>query len=187
MNQAKKAFLISPLHDPQGTYLGVIQEKGSPLAKYYSLVILGVTDATHPKTLTALRNLNFILLQSNYPYGEGYRQALNEGLKRGGCLFHCADLDRILHWASTYPNELQKTLKKAHTTDYIILAQSSEPSFSTLAEWPLLVKRAGLKVDYFAVEGYEWEDPDRFQKEIKKMDYQKWLENYYNTREWKKC
>lgn len=68
----------------------------------------------------------------------------------------------------------------------IILANSKEESFSVLLEWPLLIKKAGLKINYLAVEGYEWEDPDRFQKEIKKLGFQKWFERYDSFTEWKK-
>lgn len=68
----------------------------------------------------------------------------------------------------------------------IVLGQSQEIGSPVLAEWPLLVKKAGLKVGYQAANGLEWEDPDRFQKEIKKMGYQKWLENYDTPNEWQK-
>lgn len=233
----KQPFLLSPLRDPQGSYLEVIQERGPLLEKYYSLVILGVTNTTHSKVLKTLEKMKFVILQGNYSYGEGYRRALAWGAKKDGEIFHCADFDRILHWASSYPNELKKTLKKTPTADYvilgrtkrafathplswqltekinntllskvlgvkvdigagsailnkkaakIILTKSSELSFSILAEWPLLIKKAGLKVGYLAIEGQEWEDPDRFQKEIKKIGYKNWLEAYDRPYEWQK-
>lgn len=236
-NKKNLPFLISPLHDPQATYLKVIKEKGPLLKKHFSLVIIGATDATHPKVLTALKNLKFTIRQGNYSYGEGYRQALAFASQKGSKIFLCADFDRILHWAFTFPQELKNTLSKTHTADYtiigrtqrafsthplswqltekinntllskalglkvdigagstllnqkaakVILAKSKEPSFSVLAEWPLLIRKAELKVDYLAVEGYEWEDSDRFQTEIKKIGFQKWLDNYDNAYEWRK-
>lgn len=230
-------FLISPLHDPEGKYLEIIKKWASLLPNFYSQIILRVTRKTNLKVLTKLQNLGFIVLQGDHPYGEAHRQALAYGLNKRGKIFHCSDFDRILHWTSSHPKELKKTLKKANFADYIILgrtkrafathppswqltekidntllskvlgftvdigagsailnqkavktilAKSKEMAFSILAEWPLLVKKVGLKVGYLAVEGYEWEDPDRFQKEIKKMGYQKWLESYDSLNEWQK-
>lgn len=233
----KRLFLISPLHDPKGSYLGVIQERGPLLEKYYSFGVLGVTDTTNSKVITSLKKLNFVLIRGNYSYAEGYRQAISEGLKKGSRIFHCCDFDRILHWASAYPEELKNSLKKAKKADYIIIGRtkrafathplswqltekinnallskalgikvdigagsvllnrkaaniildkSRETGFSILAEWPLLIKEAELKVGHLAVEGQEWENPDRFQNEIKKLGYKKWLKNYDSPYEWQK-
>ena len=36
---------------------------------------------------------------------------------------------------------------------------------------------------YRSVEGYEWEDPDRFQEEITFQGYERWLSDTYLTEE----
>lgn len=232
-----KPWLISPLHDPQGTHLEIIKKWGSLLPGFYSLIVVGATDQTDLKVLNELEHLKVVIRQGDYSYGEGYRQALACGLKKGGKIFHCSDFDRILHWVSSYPEELKNLLKKPPLADYLVLgrtkrafathplswrltekidntliskalgfevdicagsavlnqksartvlANSKESGFSILAEWPLLVQKAGLKVSYSAVEGYEWEDPDRFQKEIKEGGYQEWLKTYDHPDEWRK-
>ena len=42
------------------------------------------------------------------------------------------------------------------------LRQHSRPSRLKDAEWPLLLQRAGFRVDYLAVDGLDWETADRY-------------------------
>jgi hypothetical protein len=44
--------------------------------------------------------------------------------------------------------------------------------FGTDAEWPVLAKRAGFKVEYLEVDGLDWESADRFQEQAAGSEYQ---------------
>lgn len=68
-----------------------------------------------------------------------------------------------------------------------IIAQSKEKEWGSCVEWPLLVYKSGLKIGYQELEGLTWEDPDRFEKEIKKIGRKFWQEENYNSiSEWEK-
>ena len=69
----------------------------------------------------------------------------------------------------------------------VILKDSKEKGFGVCQEWPWLVKKAGLSWSYIAVDGYEWEDPDRYKREIDLEGYDSWLKkNYLTEDEWLK-
>ena len=83
-----------------------------------------------------------------------------------------------------------------YTTVYILNRQAAEviaqnaqeKNWGACAEWPLLAYKAGLKLDHQECQGLSWEDPDRFQKEIKEAgNLELWKQiKYDSVQEWKK-
>lgn len=51
--------------------------------------------------------------------------------------------------------------------------------------WPILLWNWADSKKYLEVEGLEWETPDRFKKEIEKMEYEKWIMEFQNSSEWR--
>lgn len=52
--------------------------------------------------------------------------------------------------------------------------------------WPIILWTLANTKRYIEVEALEWETPDRFKKEINKLGYEKWLEQFQSSSEWKK-
>jgi len=52
--------------------------------------------------------------------------------------------------------------------------------------WPIILWKYAEKKRYIEVEGQEWETPDRYEKEIRDLGYEKWLEQFQSASEWKK-
>lgn len=50
--------------------------------------------------------------------------------------------------------------------------------------WPIILWGNASHRTYIEVEGQEWETPDRFQKEISELGYEKWLEQFQTPEEW---
>lgn len=53
------------------------------------------------------------------------------------------------------------------------------------ASWPVILWSYAKKIEYLEVDGQEWESPDRFQKEIKDLGYEKWIEQFQTAEEWR--
>jgi hypothetical protein len=70
----------------------------------------------------------------------------------------------------------------------IICQEGRQKSWGACSEWPLLIHQAGLKLGYQEARGLTWEDPDRFQKEIKEAGGLKaWQSKKYDSfKEWNK-
>jgi hypothetical protein len=68
----------------------------------------------------------------------------------------------------------------------IISSHSLEADFSQNMEW-IQLAYISSKLNYHAYDGLSWEDPDRFQAEIKNLGYTKWYDQTYdNFNEWQK-
>ncbi len=50
--------------------------------------------------------------------------------------------------------------------------------------WPMILWVLAKKKKYNEVEGQEWETPDRYEAEIKKMGYEAWLKQFQTSEEW---
>lgn len=60
-------------------------------------------------------------------------------------------------------------------------------SWECLVEMPADIVLAGLPFSYASLEGLEWEDPDRYQKEIQEEGFEAWKARLYDSpEEWEK-
>jgi hypothetical protein len=95
--------LVATLHDPDGAALASIGT-AAPLLSTYPLVVVAATDATDPRVTAALRALGARVVPGGRA-GEGRRAALRAAGPEADAYFSC-DLDRWLHWAAVWPEEL---------------------------------------------------------------------------------
>ncbi|MHA1274876.1 MAG: hypothetical protein ACTSQP_12155 [Promethearchaeota archaeon] len=109
---------------------------------------------------------------------------------------------------STHPNTQQKTeriinslcskaLNFTESRDIISVCYSFTPHLADrlldynyktemgfYCLWPIILWINANNKLYIEVEGQEWETPDRFEDEIKKLGYNKWLQNFQSSSEW---
>lgn len=65
--------------------------------------------------------------------------------------------------------------------------KSSLPNWQCLIQTPADIVLANLPFRYVALEGLEWEDPDRYQKEIAEEGFEAWKARLYDSpEEWEK-
>jgi len=153
----------------------------------------------------------------NQEWSAGRYMALRTALLFEADYIHYADMDRLLRWVETQPEEWQQSVQAIQLTDCLVmgrseaayhthpkslvqteaisnrvvsqflglemdvsagskgfsrlaaefLAANTRPSraLGTDAEWPILLKRAGFRVDYLVVNGLDWESADRYQEQ----------------------
>jgi hypothetical protein len=70
----------------------------------------------------------------------------------------------------------------------LIYRSSVEEGWGSCVEWPLIAYKANLSVGYQEAEGLSWEDPDRFQAEIKIAGgLEEWKKVFYDSpQQWEK-
>jgi len=63
------------------------------------------------------------------------------------------------------------------------LLANCEPGFAlgTDAEWPIILHRAGFKIEYVSVDGLDWEIPDQYQKQASGEERQQQQANLYDA------
>jgi len=153
----------------------------------------------------------------NQEWPSGRYMALRHALQFEADYIHYADMDRLLRWVETRPEEWRQAVRAIQATDCLVMGRSeaayrthpkslvqteaisnrvvsqilgremdvsagskgfSRPAAEFLAantlpgralgadaEWPILLKRAGFRVDYLVVDGLDWESADRYQQQ----------------------
>jgi SAM-dependent methyltransferase len=164
---------------------------------------------------------------------EGRYNALKKALKSQPEFIHYVDMDRLLHWVETRPEDWKQAIEKIDKYDCVIFGRTQtatlthpqamittekssnqvvshflkremdvsagsksfsrsaaqylvdhgqpDNSIGTDAEWPLLLKQAGFKVEYILVEGLDWESADRFQLRAATTEEQKHAAQEYDS------
>jgi hypothetical protein len=59
-----------------------------------------------------------------------------------------------------------------------LLKTQTKSIYGFYCEWPITLWRHAENPAYVEVEGLEWETPDRYQEEIKKKGYERWLREF---------
>jgi hypothetical protein len=153
----------------------------------------------------------------NNDWSAGRYMALQTAVQLQADYIHYADMDRLLRWVETRPQEWRHAVEAIQWTDCLVmgrsvaayrthpnsliltesisnrvvshflgremdvsagskgfsrgaaeyLAENTHPgrALGTDAEWPILLQRAGFRVDYLVVDGLDWESADRYQEQ----------------------
>ncbi|MEA2594759.1 MAG: hypothetical protein QOF01_1228 [Thermomicrobiales bacterium] len=99
------AFL-STVHDPAGRLLTALDERGDCVGSYRRIHV-AVTDATDPRVSERLRARDAIVeIRPPGSVGAAMRSVLGAAVTAGHAAYFYCDLDRWLHWAGSFPDEL---------------------------------------------------------------------------------
>lgn len=197
------------------------------LRQVYETIILTLPPVSPPDVVAVLHEMaqdELLRLVVTEVWSHGRYRSLAEALYAPAATIQYADLDRLLRWAETRPQELLKAVDAARQQDCLIygrtpVAYRSHPQalyqteaisnrvvsqflehpmdvsagskafsrtaaeflvantipghpFGVDAEWPILLQRAGFRVDYLEVDGLDWESADRYQERAASSDGQ---------------
>lgn len=210
--------LVSLMHDPEGRLYRAMASVFPRLRSLFAAHYVVLSGSTLGEVGEELTRLGTSWRREEGPgVGAARRQALALARREGHATMVYCDLDRALHWAQRYPDELAATRDRAGAFDFlvigrtarafathprvmteteslanrvfalahgrewdlcaaacglsaraadVVLRESRVTGFGTEAEWPKLALGRGLKVGFVAVEGLEYETPDRFPEEV---------------------
>jgi len=100
---------------------------------YNDRIVIASRDTT-PKTKRALTESGWTVIdQSEEGVGEARRDALRTALQGNYTHIHLCDLDRALHWVSTYPDEMKRIHNEILRHDFLILGRTKR-AFETHPE-----------------------------------------------------
>lgn len=115
-------ILSAGLYDPKGG-LAWMLEKGMPIVMdVFDAVLVTAVPPTDRALIEALKEYGCDVGQCR-PLGGGY--TLHEAVRRGHKLAGRAptlymDMDRVLHWALTRPEEMARVVKRAERCDWFV-------------------------------------------------------------------
>jgi hypothetical protein len=121
--------LATTLHDSTGWTLQPLTETAKLLDECYDNRFTVVTDRTKPEVVEALRENGWIIVEPKSQVGvqhitDSRRRALRASLEHGSDFTHLVDMDRALHWALSYPEELKKVTAAIPEHDFLILGRT---------------------------------------------------------------
>lgn len=155
-------ILLSIVHDPEGHLLSAAKQHLPDVVNLFDGAIFNTTSQTDGRLQELLSSLaTYNRVEPASGISNARRQALRDSLDKtnGNHFFYC-DLDRLLHWQMTYPDELMKTIPKVEMFDFTVLCRTrlawrSHPFLQRVTEWACnfvfsTFKMGGYYVDILA-------------------------------------
>ena len=174
-----------------------------------------------------------LALSVNEGRSSGRYMALKKAVETSAEFVHYVDMDRLLHWVETRPDEWKQALGEIERFDAIIFGRTqaallshpqalistemisnqvvsyllqaemdvsagsksfsrtaaqylvehsrTDHSIGSDAEWPILLKKAGFRLQYIPVDGLDWESADQYQSQAADHDVQSNAARVYDT------
>lgn len=135
-------ILLSIVHDPEGHLLTAAEQHLTDIVSLFDGAVFNTTSQTDKRVQELLSSLTiYNRIEPAQGISNARRQALQDGLDCtiGNHFFYC-DIDRLLHWQITYPDELMETLPKVKMFDFTVLCRTrlawrSHPLLQRVTEW----------------------------------------------------
>ena len=117
--------LICLTRDPKANLKTPIKKLHKKISPIYPKRFVIVTQDTSPHINNALIETGWIVnIQSEEGVGCARRDALKIALRENFDYIHLCDLDRALHWANTYPDEMKRIHDEIPNHDFLILGRT---------------------------------------------------------------
>ncbi|MBI3964006.1 MAG: hypothetical protein HY329_00100 [Chloroflexi bacterium] len=119
--------LAVTVHDPEERLLGRFTPALDQVASLYVSRAAGCSADTSPRTLSALAAAGFfVVVKPGRNVGVGRRDAVAGALAGSAAdWIHYVDLDRLLHWEYSHPNELRVLLAGEPRSAYVALGRTA--------------------------------------------------------------
>lgn len=148
--------LVSVMHDPDGRLMRAMRGWLPTLLAHHAAAYVVVSESTTDSAAAELATLGVRVEREPRPgVGAARRQAMRAAVRDGHSYFHYCDLDRALHWASSYPDELAATMRRIGDCDLLVIGRTDR----AFAWHPnCMVKTEQLANHVFALAfGREWD------------------------------
>lgn len=178
--------LASPLHDPDGRLLELLQAHGQKLLqRYKGNAVVSVSPATAPDVIALLKSQQFTIQMqrkdSSVLLGNNYLNALKLALPTKAHYIHLIDFDRALHWMHRFPRELRDVLDIFPSCQGFISFVRTKRAFETHPQTQRSTENvvnaiasevAGVDVDIMSGSfGFEAKLAKKMVEEVKQKDY----------------
>jgi hypothetical protein len=124
-----RVSLVSTLHDSNGWSIKPLRDQAAFLEELYDRRVVVATKGTSLAVVDALESSGWVLVPPRSNVGvefisDSRRRVLKAGLEGGADYMHLVDMDRVLHWAANYPDELRETVTQILASDFAIIGRT---------------------------------------------------------------
>jgi hypothetical protein len=205
---------LAATYNPRGE-IPRLQRLYSHIQSAYSNIVISLPPTAALDEIAQIKSLPGAQTIVNEDWSRGRYASLHVAFETGADYIHYADLDRLIRWIETRPDEWGQTLERIQQSDCLVIGRTeaawathpqvmiqvekminstfsyllgqdldfgagsksfshaavgiilvnSQPqnALGTDVEWPILLHRAGFKVEGVLVDGLDWEIPDQYQ------------------------
>lgn len=107
-----------------------LQQLIPQLAEVYAAVVFSVPPDLTKDEINALEVMPKSAVVVNVEWSQGRHAAIRKALETPAMHIHYADLDRLLHWIETHPEEWRRVVSRISTTDCLIIGRT-DAAFQT--------------------------------------------------------
>lgn len=116
--------LAATTYDPEGRFVPLLAQWMPTVRKRFPTIVVTTPPGLHRETRQLLTGEGIQICEiSQNAIGRNYREAITRAAEVGDVLY--VDLDRILHWVATYPDELDRTVAACAPHDWVVLERSA--------------------------------------------------------------
>ncbi len=124
------SFVLAMVHhDPDGRMIAQAERVLPAVTGMFSGIAIRATDATPLAALApwqrAGARIRTAPSSTHHFLGQARRDAVALGLELPGDVLLFCDLDRLIHWAEYYPDELAATMKRLGDADFTVLGRTA--------------------------------------------------------------
>ncbi|ROS77783.1 hypothetical protein EDF24_0545 [Curtobacterium sp. PhB130] len=128
MRDSADVCLAVTCHDPLGRFAAGVEEAGPALGAVFGALAVNATAETHPATMAALRALDVPTFAAEHGagtvgIGTARKDVLALGLRSASPRLFYSDLDHVLRWLSTSPDEVERCLAR-RDHDLLVVGRS---------------------------------------------------------------
>jgi len=121
--------LATYTHDPEGRLLEPIKDRLPPLTEIYEGLFVVVTNETDGRVLERLEEFGctVVIQEDGVGYdrvGDARRLAISAASEGGRGHVHFVDLDRVLLWAGSHPDELRRVVGEIADHEFLIIGRT---------------------------------------------------------------
>jgi hypothetical protein len=121
--------LATTLHDSTGWTIRPLHDTAKLLDERYDSRLSVITVGTSPEVVKALNETGWSIVEPRSRVGvqhitDSRRRVLKASIEHGSDFTHLVDMDRVLHWALSYPEELGKVAASIPGHDFLVLGRT---------------------------------------------------------------
>lgn len=207
-------IVLAATYNPRGE-IPRLQRLYAQIRVAYDYIVISLPPTAAPGEIEQIKSLEDAQVIVNEKWSQGRYAALQSAYETGADHIHYADLDRLIRWVETRPDEWKQILGRLQLADCLVIGRTpaawathpqvmiqvekminstfsylmgqdldfgaGSKSFSHRAagvilantqpenalgadvEWPVVLHRAGFRVEGILVDGLDWEIPDQYQ------------------------
>lgn len=115
---------LATTFNPRGE-IGRLRKLLPELQAVYSSISISLPPTARPDEVTALQALSSVHAFVNDDWQHGRYNALRAGVESGAVCIHYADMDRLLRWVETRPDEWRATVEQVRQADCLVIGRTA--------------------------------------------------------------